>query len=88
MPRSSTTFRPGQSGNPRGRPRGTYGWWRRIWTETATTPREYVTPQTARELLDRALAGQVTAVRELCDVIEYGHIDPDDDGWDEDDDDA
>jgi hypothetical protein len=30
MARSRTSFRPGQSGNPRGRPRGAWGWKRRL----------------------------------------------------------
>jgi hypothetical protein len=89
MPRSSTTYRPGQSGNPAGRPRGAYGWQRRWWTMALSmpAPQSSVTPEQADELVTRALSGQVSAIRELCDVIEYGRVDPDDDGWDKDEDD-
>jgi hypothetical protein len=78
MAHSSTSFRPGQSGNPRGRPRGAWGWKRRIVAMVTTDPQPVVSPQIGEALIRRALAGELRAVRAILDALEYGN-DPGDD---------
>jgi Family of unknown function (DUF5681) len=72
MARSSTSFQPGTSGNPRGRPRGSYGWRRRVFERAVAEVRERdrLAPETAEELIERALAGELGAVRRILDAIE------------------
>jgi hypothetical protein len=86
MARSSTSFRPGQSGNPRGRPRGAWGWRRRVWeraiAEVEANGGARVSPETAEELISRALAGDLDAIGRIIDELE-DRLDASvaDDGW-------
>jgi hypothetical protein len=85
MARSSTSFRRGQSGNPAGRPRGAWGWKRRLWTLVLPDPQPLVTPAVAKEMVDRALAGHVDAIADLWAALRYRRVDADVDGWGDDD---
>jgi hypothetical protein len=57
MARSSTSYRRGQSGNPRGRPRGAWGWKRRVLELATAEAQAWAPPTVSEELLRRALAG-------------------------------
>lgn len=85
MARSSGSFKPGQSGNPAGRPRGALGWRRRAREQAlaalaqqrqaiaALPPPPEGRPYTiedAQAIIDCALAGDISAIRRIVDAIE------------------
>jgi hypothetical protein len=67
MARSRTTWKQGESGNPAGRPRGSWGWRRRLWdqaiaeAETAGSLSE----ATAEAIISAALSGDIDAMYTL-----------------------
>jgi hypothetical protein len=79
MARSSTSYRRGQSGNPRGRPRGAWGWKRRVLELATAEAQAWAPPTVSEELLRRALAGELRGVRAVLNALEYA--DDPGDGW-------
>ena len=81
MPRTRTSFTPGTSGNPRGRPKGAWGWRRRLLERAAADLDDLgqLSPARSEAIIARALAGDVAAMRQLLDRIERT---TDDDGED------
>ena len=83
MPRSSTTFKPGQSGNPRGRPKKKLS---QVLAAVADKAETHYSERLADALFEFATTGKVTLgattleaenVREWFDAVKwiYEHID-------------
>jgi hypothetical protein len=63
MPRNDTSWKPGQSGNPKVRPRAVYSW--RLLADSVADE----LPAVVRRLLDAAKEGDMVAARLLLDRV-------------------
>jgi hypothetical protein len=71
-PGNPYAFKPGQSGNPAGRPRDTITPYLRVRVQQVYPGRDATTygEMIANELIDLAVAGEIAAIREVCDRLE------------------